>query len=94
MNASMLELELVRRDLNTHDEAVHHEPATRRTGDHHWEGWLYRGGTAAGPEDDGAGRNRYVDRGGRPAPRRRPRHRRARPRLVDITRAVRIVPWT
>ncbi|BCJ30993.1 hypothetical protein Asera_51010 [Actinocatenispora sera] len=94
MNASALELELVRRDLNTHRGAIDHEPATRRTGDHRWDGWLYRKGTGTGLESENGSRDRYADRGGRPTPRRRPRHRRARPRLVDITRAVRIVPWT
>jgi hypothetical protein len=94
MNASVLELELVRRDLNTHDAAVDHEPATRRTGDHRWDGWLYRKAASTGPEPTGTSPDRYAERAGRPTPRRRPRHRRARPRLVDITRAVRIAPWT
>lgn len=91
-----MDLELLRRDLvaPAAEAAFGPVPATRCAGRHRWDSWLYRVEASTLVPSESAGP------GPRTAPAgRRHRHGNHRRRyrlveLVDIIRAVRIVPWT
>lgn len=97
MTSSLMELDILRRDLSAPPPGTPadlHSPA-RRSGRHDWDTWLNRGDNVENSPGIPAAQRAGADRR-RTGRGRRGNHRRTHrlADLVDVIRAVRIVPWT